>query len=101
MEGYKKYLKEQERTESTVEKYLRDVKGFTEYCGEESITKEVVIAYKSKLGREYKISSANSMLAAINSYLVYKGREELCVKQFRVQRRSFGPEMTAQEHRPP
>ena len=41
---------------------------------------ESVKIYKQKLKDVYKISSANSMLAAVNSFLVFAGCEEWRVK---------------------
>ena len=38
------YLKGEEKSENTVEKYIRDVRAFAAYVGETNITKETVIA---------------------------------------------------------
>lgn len=43
------YLKNEEKSENTVEKYIRDVRAFSTYVGDAEITKEMVIAYKNKL----------------------------------------------------
>lgn len=46
---------------------LRDVGQFMEFIGEEgAISKKAVIAYKQKLAKNYAVTSANSMLAAVN-----------------------------------
>lgn len=88
MEGYKKYLLETEKSEATVKKYLHDIKNFLDYCGN-GFDKETVISYKSSLCENYSLVSANSMIASLNNYLKYLGREELCVKQFKVQRKTY------------
>ena len=44
------FLKREEKSENTVEKYLRDVKTFAAYTGDSKITKETVIAYNSNSG---------------------------------------------------
>ena len=49
VQSFKKYLREEEKSANTIEKYLRDVRAFTEYLGGAEVTKEAVIAYKSKL----------------------------------------------------
>lgn len=90
---YRKYLQDEERSRATVEKYLWDVKAFVEYLdGRENratadddghmvdrgraLDKEVIRKYKNYLKDRYKITSANSMLAAINSFLVFLGKAE-------------------------
>ena len=68
------YLKSEEKSENTVEKYIRDVRAFATYVGIAEITKETVIAYKNKLLSEnYAARSINSMLASINSLLSFLG----------------------------
>lgn len=46
---YQKHLTENEKSEATKEKYIRDVRAFAGYCGMCELTKETVIAYKQKL----------------------------------------------------
>ena len=85
--AYREYLQDEERSRATVEKYLRDVRVFLEYVGENQVLgKERIREYKEELRERYKISSANSMLAAVNSFFVFLGREELKVKLFKVQK---------------
>ena len=85
--AYREYLRDEERSRATVEKYLRDVRVFLEYVGENQVLgKERIREYKEELRERYKISSANSMLAAMNSFFVFLGREELKVKLFKVQK---------------
>lgn len=63
------FLKSGEKSENTIEKYIRDVGAFVAYVGTAEITKETVIAYKNKLLSEnYAARSINSMLASINSF---------------------------------
>ena len=87
LELYRDDLLSEERSQATVEKYVRDVKQFMMFLGNDrSLDWESVKAYKQKLKDTYKISSANSMLAAVNSFLVFAGCEEWKVKLFKVQR---------------
>ena len=84
------YLQDEERSQATMEKYARDVRRFLEYLGEDGIAdREKVRAYKQELREHYKITSANSMLAAINSFFVFAGRGDLKVKLFKVQKMLF------------
>ena len=97
-------LKEEEKGKATIEKYKRDVRRFLTYTkalksvGE--LSKESVVSYKESLLEDYEASSINSMLAAINRYLGFIGREDCRVKRVRVQRKNFLEEercMTAAE----
>ncbi|MBS5065984.1 MAG: tyrosine-type recombinase/integrase [Hungatella hathewayi] len=102
IDKYGQYLKEEERGRATVEKYLRDVRKFREYLNlsgrnksdktesdSNGFDKETVLEYKQYLNEHYKTTSANSMLAAINSFFEYLGCEEYKVKLFRIQRMLF------------
>ena len=59
-------LEREERSPATVEKYLRDVKTFFGFQGNQWVTKEGVIRFKKHLQDRYKPASVNSMLAAVN-----------------------------------
>lgn len=85
-------LREEERSAATIEKYIRDVRHFAEYMAQRSVSKALVLEYKEKLAEEYALSSANSMLAAINTFFRFVGWEDCCVKQFKVQRQTYLPE---------
>ncbi len=90
--GFCSHMNEEEKSQATIEKYVRDVKHFIEFsCGRE-VTKALVIEYKEELGRRYAVSSANSMIAALNHFLRYCGFDGCCVKQFRLQRQVYCPE---------
>jgi site-specific recombinase XerD len=89
MGEFEKYLREEERSSATIEKYLRDVRSFAAFVGDAEISKNTVLNYKSKLLETYAISSANSMIAAINCFFRFYGWYELCVKQFKMQRNAF------------
>ncbi|MBR7116611.1 MAG: tyrosine-type recombinase/integrase [Clostridia bacterium] len=82
-------LREEERSEATVGKYLRDVRRFREYIGQKSIDKGTVLSYKEYLCQKYAISSANSMLSSLNSFFSFLGWHELRVRCVKVQRQLF------------
>ena len=87
------YLKSEEKSENTIEKYMRDVREFCAYVGEAEMTKETVIAYKNKLLSEnYAARSVNSVLASINSLLSFLGWADLKVKSIKLQRQIYCPE---------
>ena len=93
IECFKKYLREEEKSENTVQKYLRDVRAFAAYLGGAEVTKKSVIAYKGKLLAEnYAVRSINSMLASLNSLFSFLGWADLKVKSIKIQRQIYCPE---------
>ena len=86
------YLSEEERSEATIEKYMRDLRCFFEFVGKEEISRRLVLEYKNSLCARYAVASANSMLAALNCYFRFCNRQDLCVKQLKMQRQTYCPE---------
>ena len=101
MKSFCDFLKEQERSSRTIEKYIRDARRFSEYIGNEELTKPLVLQFKENLRREMSPRSANSVIAAVNCFLKFMGLPELCVRTFKLQRRLFSTrnELTAEEYR--
>ena len=84
------YLKSEEKSENTIEKYIRDVKAFAAYIGKSDTTKESVISYKNKLiSDDYAVRSINSMLASLNGLFSFLGWADLKVKSIKLQRQIF------------
>ena len=93
IQSFKKYLREEEKSENTIEKCLRDVRMFAAYLGGAEVTKESVIAYKNKLLFEnYAVRSINSMLASLNSLFSFLGWTDCKVKSIKLQRQIYCPE---------
>ena len=87
------YLKNEEKSENTIEKYIRDVRTFAASISETEITKETVIAYKNKLiSDNYAVRSINSMLASLNGLFSFLGWGDLKVKSIKLQRQIYCPE---------
>lgn len=100
--SFEKHLISEERSERTIEKYMRDVRAFWEWLRDEPLDKERVLDYKNKLKERYAITSANSMLAALNAFFRFCGWHGLCVRQFRVQREAYckkEKELTKEEYK--
>lgn len=87
------YLENEEKSNNTIEKYIRDVQAFAKYVNGAEVTKEIGIAYKNNLLSEnYAVRSINSMLASVNSLFMYLGWEDLKVKSIKLQRQIYCPE---------
>lgn len=90
IDSFIKYLRLEEKSKNTIEKYTRDIKAFWTYVGVKEITKELVIEYKEKLlSDNYAIRSINSMLASLNSFFTFLGYENLKIKSIKEQRQIF------------
>ncbi|MBE6940838.1 MAG: integrase [Ruminococcaceae bacterium] len=89
------YLYREEKSAATQEKYLRDARSFCAYAEGREVTKELVVAWKKQLmARGYGIRSINSMLAGVNSLLVFVGLPECKVKSVCAQRKTYCGEDT-------
>ena len=89
LRDFEDYLRNEERSEATIEKYLRDLRCFADFIGQRAICKQALLEYKSRLEESYAVTSANSMIAALNTFLRFCGWQDMCVKQFRTQRQVF------------
>ena len=92
MERFKNYLIQEEKSELTVEKYLRDVRRFFVWLGDAELTKNSVLDYKAKLVEEYAVASVNSVISSLNCYFDYIGRNDCRVKAIKQQRQTFSSE---------
>lgn len=66
MEHYLTFLREQERSKATIQKYTHDLNAFLTFAGKEKLSKSLVIAWKQALTATHAPASVNSMLAAVN-----------------------------------
>lgn len=87
--SFKSYLAENEKSKATLQKYLHDVRSFTDFTSGKTLDKMTVLDYKVHLKENYAVRSANSMLAAVNSFLRFLGWYDLCVRQFKVQKDAY------------
>lgn len=90
IEEFPIWLKAEEKSDITIEKYIRDVAAFYRFAQQTPIAKELVIAYKNKLITEnYAVRSINSMLASLNSLFAFLGWSECRVKSIKQQRQIY------------
>ena len=84
------YLRTEEREQSTIEKYLRNIRTFAAWLGDMPITKPTVIAWKEHLlAEKYAPATVNAALASLNAFFKFVGWDECRVKALRLQRRVF------------
>ncbi|MBQ2967389.1 MAG: tyrosine-type recombinase/integrase [Clostridia bacterium] len=86
---YKKHLNREEKSQATLEKYVRDITAFKVWMKDSELTKEKVLDYKSYLTENYAPASVNSMLSSINSFFEYNEWYELRVRSLKIQKKIF------------
>lgn len=99
--SFKMYLYEEERSENTIEKYMRDIRFFREWLKDRRIEKSVIIGYKKELCERYAPSSINSMISSVNAFFRFMNWHDLKIKTLKIQRRIFADksrELTKSEY---
>ena len=103
LDEFKCFLSENDYSENTIWKYLRDVRSFFLWeGGKEAWNAEILRNWKRELVLRYAPSSVNSMLAALNRFLEWRGMGNLKVRLLRIQKRIFSEvkqELTRDEYR--
>lgn len=100
--SFGQFLREDERSTATVEKYLREVRLFAEFLNGREVTKTAVAQWKGTLLEEqYHPTTVNGKLSAIDRFLAFMNWEDCWVKHLRLQRRLFresNRELTKKEY---
>ncbi len=86
---FRQFLLDDEKSEATIEKYMRDMKHFLDFAGDQHVDKALSLSYKIELEKKYALVSANSMIASLNTFFRFCGWHECCIKQFKVQKKTF------------
>lgn len=89
IQKFKEYLIDEEKSSSTLEKYIRDITVFMEWCKETELSKSLVLEYKQEIIEKYAPASVNSILSSLNSFFAYNDWYDLRVKALKIQRQIF------------
>ncbi len=90
LRAFAAHLRAGDRSAGTIEKYLRDVRGFAVWMGDREVTRENALDWRGGLvERGYAPATVNSMLSAVNSFLKFSGREDCRIRFLRLQRKAF------------
>lgn len=81
--------REEEKATATIKKYETNLISFINFVGNKELTKNVVVEFKEKLDivNQFVPTTMNSYLIAINKFLKFIGRKDLCVKILRQQKK--------------
>lgn len=89
VKDFKQYLYEEEKSDHTIEKYVRDICFFMKWLKDRPLEKVAVLDYKKILCEQYAPSSVNSMLSSLNALFVFLNWHELKVKTLKIQKQIF------------
>lgn len=90
LKQYALYLKCEERSAATVEKYLREVTKFWSWLDGRVVSKPVVAQWKEALlSQGYHSSTINGKLTALDRLLAFLGWTDCRVKHLKIQRKLF------------
>lgn len=89
LDNYMKKLELDERCISTQKQYRRDIIQFFDWLDTKELEKYSVIAYKEYLETANSPATVNVKLAAINGFFSFLGREDLRVKQLKIQKKIY------------
>lgn len=98
---YVLHLREDERADSTIEKYVRDLEALGRHLAGRPVTKAALIGWKEELAQRHAPATVNSMIAAVNGFLRFMGWRECAVKLLNIQKSPFcdeGRELTRSEY---
>ena len=101
IEEYLLYLKEQERSSATIQKYAHDLYSFLGFLKDRVMSKSILIDWKQELIGKYAPASVNTKLAAVNGYLQFKGWHQFMLKPLKIQKSLFleeEKELTREEY---
>ena len=87
--SFKTYLIEEEKSENTVEKYIRDVTFFMMWLNGWEVTKILALDYKKELCEKYAPASVNAAISSLNSFFAFTGWHDIRIKALKIQRQIF------------
>lgn len=87
MEQFEKYLKKCNLSQKTINSYIFSIKTyFAEY---NTISKRNLNAFKLKLIEDFNPKTVNIKILAINKYLKFIKKDDLCLKMIKLQQKNF------------
>lgn len=89
LEDYKMYLKENEKSPLTIEKYVHELTCFLKFLKGDAISKGKVLEYREFLQNRNQAGTVNGKLSAIHAYLEYAGLSWCKVRFLKIQRKVF------------
>ncbi len=101
IDRFANYLREQEKSKSTIERYKYNLNLLRTFLKNEQVTKNKLIDWKESLIKNYAATSVNAILAAINTFFSFVGWVEFRIKPLKIQKNLFcreEKELTKEEY---
>lgn len=101
IQRYAGHLCDQERSAATIQKYVHDLTALSTFLDGRPMTKGLLLEWKEGLIGRFAPASVNAMLAAVNRFLTFLGRNDLRLRPLKIQRALFLPadkELTRAEY---
>ena len=98
---FKLHLYQEEKSNNTIEKYMRDIRHFRRWLKGCEFDKSIVLEYKRELIEKYAPASVNSMLSSLNALFIYLNWYDMKVKTLKIQKQIFSSkdkELTKDEY---
>ena len=93
IQHFENHLRMEEKSQNTIDKYIRDVSAFAEYLCGKAVSKELAIAYKQYLQDSgYAVRSINSIIASVNALFGFMGLYDCRLKSLKLQQQIYCPE---------
>ena len=87
---YRQHLREEGRTDRTIDKYLHDIRSFREWLQERDVTKERLVEWREYLEDQgYAAVSINAKLSPLNGLFKFLDQPDLHIKFLHIQRKVF------------
>lgn len=68
---YVSYLKNEEKAPATIEKYVRDIRGFMDFLNGADVTKQAALKWKDEISKARTAVTVNAMLVGINGFFEF------------------------------
>lgn len=87
---YSRWLRTEERSTATLERYLRDIRRFYGWLGSRAVTRELVAEWKEQLlSRRKSAATVNVALSALNSLFRFLDWNDCRARFLKIQRSAF------------
>ena len=81
---FKNFLTFEEKSDLTIEKYVRDITNLSNWLGKKGVTKKLLLEYKNLLIKKYAPASVNSIISSLNTFFIWKKKYDLKIKALKL-----------------
>lgn len=86
LEAFREYLMDKERSENTIDSYMRSVSIY--FLKYDELNKKNMLDFKRFQMERWKPKTANNRIIAMNQFSIFSGHPEYCVKGIKIQNSS-------------